>query len=100
MAYNSWADGYERALQCKANRYDPDVSIRSEHIGNWIVSAKILGGWHCVICIYNANTLMEHYKTASLAPCDEEDPQDIKNFNQSAFNRNFQRVIELAETWK
>lgn len=40
MAYNAWADGYERALQCKANRYDPDVSIHSEHVGNWIVSAK------------------------------------------------------------
>lgn len=27
---------------------------------------KILGGCNCVICIYNANTLMEHYKTTTL----------------------------------
>lgn len=99
MDYNAWADGYANALQCKSNRYDPDFSIRNERVGNWIVSAKILGGWHCVICIYNANTLMEHYKTTTLGPCSEDTPQDIKDFDQRAFDRDFQRVIELVETW-
>ena len=99
MDYNAWADGYANALQCKANRYDPDFPIRNERVGNWIVSAKILGGWHCVICIYNANTLMEHYKTTTLGPCSEDTPQDIKDFDQRAFDRDFQRVIELVETW-
>lgn len=99
MSYDALADGYARALQCKANRYDPDVSIQNERVGNWIVSAKILGGCNCVICIYNANTLMEHYKTITLGPCNEDAPQDIKDFYQRAFNRDFQRVIELAEKW-
>lgn len=99
MVYNAWAEGYANALRCKANRYDSDVSIRNERVGNWIVSAKILGGWHCVICIYNGSTLMEHYKTTALGPCSEDAPQDIKDFYQRAFNRDFQRVIELAEKW-
>ena len=99
MVYNAWAEGYTNALRCKANRYDSDVSIRNERVGNWIVSAKILGGCNCVICIYNANTLMEHYKTTTLGPCNEDAPQDIKDFYQRAFNRDFQRVIELAEKW-
>lgn len=42
---------------------------------------------------------MEHYKTTTLGPCDEDTPQDIKDFYQRAFNRDFQRVIKLAEEW-
>lgn len=40
MDYDAWAEGYERAVRCKANRYDPDISARSERVGNWIVSAQ------------------------------------------------------------
>lgn len=99
MAYDALTEGYQRAIHCKANRYNPDVAIRTEQIGNWIVSAKILSGGHCVICIYNARTLMEHYKTTTLGPGAEEAPQGIKEFYQNAFERNFRSVVDLAKKW-
>ena len=86
--YDAWADGYEQAVRCKANRYDPDISVRSERVGNWIISAKVIGGCQGVICIYHAGTLMEHYKTPTIGlSCNEDAPADIKEFYQRAFAR-------------
>ena len=44
MAYDAWTEGYLKAKQSKANKFDPNISIRFERVGNWIVSAKVLGG--------------------------------------------------------
>lgn len=85
MAYDAWTEGYLKAKQSKANKFDPNISIRFERVGNWIVSAKVLGGYKTVICIYHKKTLMEHYKT-----------EQITGF-QKAFNNAFQRVIDLAK---
>lgn len=98
--YNAWEDGYKRALQCAANYYHPETSVRMERIGNWIVSAKIIGGCQGVICIYNADTLLEHYKTPTIGlSCNEDAPEEVKAFYQRAFDRDFQRVKELAGKW-
>lgn len=100
MDYDAWADGYEQAVRCKANRYDPDISVRSERVGSWIVSAKVIGGCQGVICIYHADTLMEHYKTPTIGlSCNEDAPADIKEFYQRAFARDFKKVTELALKW-
>lgn len=88
MAYDAWTEGYLKAKQSKANKFDPNISIRFERVGNWIVSAKVLGGYKTVICIYNAKTLMEHYKTEQFIGSD-----------QKAFNNAFQRVVDLANAW-
>ena len=53
MAYDAWTEGYLKAKQSKANKFDPNISIRFERVGNWIVSAKVLGGYKTVICIYH-----------------------------------------------
>ena len=45
MAYDAWTEGYLKAKQSKANKFDPNISIRFERVGNWIVSAKVLGGY-------------------------------------------------------
>lgn len=45
MAYDAWTEGYLKAKQSKANKFDPNISIRFERVGNWIVSTKVLGGW-------------------------------------------------------
>ena len=66
MAYDAWTEGYLKAKQSKANKFDPNISIRFERVGNWIVSAKVLGGYKTVICIYHKKTLMEHYKTEQI----------------------------------
>lgn len=42
MAYDAWTEGYLKAKQSKANKFDPNISIRFERVGNWIVSAKVL----------------------------------------------------------
>lgn len=63
MAYDAWTEGYLKAKQSKANKFDPNISIRFERVGNWIVSAKVLGGYKTVICIYHKKTLMEHWNT-------------------------------------
>lgn len=81
MAYDAWTEGYLKAKQSKANKFDPNISIRFERVGNWIVSAKVLGGYKTVICIYHKKTLMEHYKTEQITG------------SQKAFNNAFQRVI-------
>ena len=87
MAYDAWTEGYLKAKQSKANKFDPNISIRFERVGNWIVSAKVLGGYKTVICIYPKKTLMEHYKTEQITA------------SQKAFNNAFQRVIDLAKKW-
>ena len=87
MAYDAWTEGYLKAKQSKANKFDPNISIRFERVGNWIVSAKVLGGYKTVICIYYKKTLMEHYKTEQITE------------SQKAFNNAFQRVIDLAKKW-
>ena len=46
MAYDAWTEGYLKAKQSKANKFDPNISIRFERVGNWIVSAKVLGGYN------------------------------------------------------
>lgn len=101
MAYDAWLEGYIKARQSKANKFDPNTSIRFERTGNWIVSAKVLGGYKTVICIYNAKTLMEHYKTEQVIGPDTspEASPEIKSFYQRAFNNAFQRAINLANTW-
>lgn len=66
MAYDAWTEGYLKAKQSKANKFDPNISIRFERVGNWIVSTKVLGGYKTVICIYHKKTLMEHYKTEQI----------------------------------
>ena len=38
MAYDAWTEGYLKAKQSKANKFDPNISIRFERVGNWIVS--------------------------------------------------------------
>lgn len=48
MAYDAWTEGYLKAKQSKANKFDPNISIRFERVGNWIVSAKVLGGYKAV----------------------------------------------------
>ena len=75
MAYDAWTEGYLKAKQSKANKFDPNISIRFERVGNWIV------------CIYHKKTLMEHYKTEQITG------------SQKAFNNAFQRVIDLAKKW-
>lgn len=69
MAYDAWLEGYERALRNPANYFRPKDSVRNQIVGDWIVSAKIIGGCQGVISIYDADTLMEHYhiKTIGLA---------------------------------
>ena len=53
-----------------------------------------------MICIYNAETLMEHYKTPTIGlSCSEDAPENIKAFYQRAYERDFRSVIEIAETW-
>ena len=37
MAYDVWTEGYLKAKQSKANKFDPNISIRFERVGNWIV---------------------------------------------------------------
>ena len=37
MAYDAWTEGYLKAKQSKANKFDPNISIRFERVGNWIV---------------------------------------------------------------
>ena len=78
MAYDAWTEGYLKAKQSKANKFDPNISIRS---------TKVLGGYKTVICIYHKKTLMEHYKTEQITG------------SQKAFNNAFQRVIDLAKKW-
>lgn len=102
MTYDAWSEGYIKERQSKANKFDPNASIRFERVGNWIVSAKVLGGYKTVIYIYNAKTLMEHYKTEQVigpATSPEATPE-IKGFYQRAFNNAFQRVVDLANAWK
>lgn len=100
MGYDAMQEGYEKVMKCPAYRYCPEVSICTEKVGNWIVSAKILGGCQRVICIYNAETLMEHYKTPTIGlSCSEDAPENIKAFYQRAYERDFRSVIEIAETW-
>ncbi len=60
MAYDAWTEGYLKAKQSKANKFDPNISIRFERVGNWIVSAKVLGGYKTVICIYHKKTLVNY----------------------------------------
>lgn len=100
MEYDAMQEGYEKSLKCQAYRYCPEVSVRTEKVGNWIVSAKILGGCQGVICIYNADTLMEHYKTSTIGlSCNEDAPENVKAFYKRAFDRDFRSVVELAEKW-
>lgn len=100
MAYDAWLEGYERALRNPANYFRPKDSVRNQIVGNWIVSAKIIGGCQGVICIYNAETLMEHYRIKTIGlSCMEDAPDEIKAFYNRAFDHDFQRVIELAEKW-
>lgn len=40
MAYDAWTEGYLKAKQSKANKFDPNISIRFERVGNWIVSDR------------------------------------------------------------
>ena len=35
MAYDAWTEGYLKAKQSKANKFDPNISIRFERVGNW-----------------------------------------------------------------
>ena len=35
MAYDAWTEGYLKAKQSKANKFDPKISIRFERVGNW-----------------------------------------------------------------
>lgn len=37
MAYDAWTEGYLKAKQSKANKFDPNISIRFERVGNWII---------------------------------------------------------------
>ena len=98
--YDAWKEGYERVLRCSAYYYSPKNSVRAEKVGNWIVSAKIIGGCQGVICIYNADTLLEHYKTPTIGlSCSENAPEEVKTFYQRAFERDFQRVADLARKW-
>lgn len=57
MAYDAWTEGYLKAKQSKANKFDPNISIRFERVGNWIVSTKVLGGYKTVICIYHKDAI-------------------------------------------
>lgn len=101
MSYNAWVEGYVRAIQSPANRYNPHISIKEKRIGDWIVAAKVIGhGLQTVICIYNANTQIEHYRTNTIGPdCSEDAPEDVKDFYKRAFERNFERVVNMAELW-
>lgn len=101
MSYNAWVEGYVRAIQSPANRYNPHISIKEKRIGDWIVAAKVIGhGLQTVICIYNANTQIEHYRTNTIGPdCSEDAPEDVKDFYKRAFERNFEQVVNMAELW-
>lgn len=100
MAYDAWLEGYKRALQSPANYFHQEDSVRNQRVGDWIVSAKIIGGCQGVICIYNSETLMEHHRENTIGlSCMEDAPDDIKVFYNRAFERDFQRVVELAEKW-
>lgn len=35
MSYNAWVEGYVRAIQSPANRYNPHISIKEKRIGDW-----------------------------------------------------------------
>lgn len=100
MAYDAWLEGYKRALRSPANYFHQEDSVRNQRVGDWIVSAKIIGGCQGVICIYNSETLMEHHRENTIGlSCMEDAPDDIKAFYNRAFERDFQRVVELAEKW-
>lgn len=101
MSYNAWVEGYVRTIQSPANRYNPHISIKEKRIGDWIVAAKVIGhGLQTVICIYNANTQIEHYRTNTIGPdCSEDAPEDVKDFYKKAFERNFEQVVNMAELW-
>lgn len=98
--YDAWEEGYKNILRSSAYRFNENNSVKKKIVGNWIVSAKIIGGCQGIICIYNKNTLMEHYsiKTIGLSCCDDA-PEEIKAFYRRAFKRDFAKVVELAETW-
>lgn len=38
MSYNAWVEGYVRAIQSPANRYNPHISIKEKglEIGLWL----------------------------------------------------------------
>lgn len=97
--YDAWAEGYKKVLQTEYLFTDED-SVKREDVGNWIVSARIIGGCQGIICIYNKETLREHYRTKTIGlSCSEDALQNIKDFYSRAFERDFNRVIEMAKSW-
>lgn len=40
--YDAWAEGYKKVLQTEYLFTDED-SVKREDVGNWIVSARIIG---------------------------------------------------------
>ena len=44
MAYDAWLEGYKKALRSPANYFHQEDSVRNQRVGDWIVSAKIIGG--------------------------------------------------------
>lgn len=83
-----------------AYMYNAKDSVRSENVGNWIVSAKIIGGCQGIICIYNKDTLREHYRTeTSGLNCMDDASEDIKKFYKTMFDRDFARIVAMARAW-
>lgn len=78
--YDAWAEGYKKVLQTEYLFTDED-SVKREDVGNWIVSARIIGGCQGIICIYNKETLREHYRTKTIGlSCSEDAPQKSRTF--------------------
>lgn len=97
--YDAWLEGYQNALRNSAHYFSKENSIKWKIVGNWIVSAKILGGCNTVICIYNKETKMEHYQTSTLGPCSDDASEDVKAFYDRAFEHDFERVCKMAKSW-
>lgn len=90
-------EGYIKAL--KSHRYREENSIRKKQVGDWIVSLQRYG-YGAVVYIYSAVTLQEHYRVETIGlNCCDTAPEDIKAFYRRVLDRDFSRVVSLAESW-
>ena len=94
------AEAHLRTVE--AHKYKPELVLREERVGNWIVTIEMAGGGVSKICkIYNANSLEEHYRYfQTISCCCEDAPEDIKAFYQKWENDIFNDVCNMAAKWQ
>lgn len=90
-------EGYISAWE--SHQYREENTIRKQQMGNWIISLQRYG-YGAAIYIYNAVTLQENYKVETIGlNCCDTAPEDIKAFYRRILDRDFSRVVSLAESW-